>query len=370
MRETRSSILERLPVWAATASLLFTSAAYGWFLRTGTPLLGMDADWLVAILNVEFLVVHSFPFLLMIVLQHPRLPQWQGVRGLGFGLLLLMYVTGAHDLAGWQGVGLFLSLAGVTYLGFFVRFDEGIHKFPELGLRWLCNTILFMSLIVWFQLPSDAESWEVYDGVLPVGGLYFLGLAGLELSGLYQKPLLLNAGRRIPGRFDRIGGSFPRSSELYSGHGPVYWAVAPILGSAALNFGPLLLAGYVAGAGARFIDARFDWPRSAHIEQWWIPAIMALILLSVRGYQLHWLLKGRARNVALSFLIALYVLVAFFRYRADPTYHFAYSSFPADAYEGFLLLEIPLLLFLVPITWLRLAFPAVSRSTRTSASGS
>ena len=45
-----------------------------------------------------------------------------------------------------------------------------------------------MSLVVWFQLPSDAESWGVYDGVLPVGGLYFLGLAGLELSGLYQSP--------------------------------------------------------------------------------------------------------------------------------------------------------------------------------------
>ena len=93
----------------------------------------MDADWLVAILNVEFLVVHSFPFLLMVVLQRPRLPQWQGLRGLAFGLLLLMYVAGAHDLAGWQGVGLFLSLAGVTYLGFFVRFDEGIHKFPGTG---------------------------------------------------------------------------------------------------------------------------------------------------------------------------------------------------------------------------------------------
>jgi hypothetical protein len=366
----RSSILERLPVWAATASLLFTSAAYGWFQRTRTPLLGMDADWLVAIVNVEFLVVHSFPFLLMVALQRPRLPQWQGVRGLAFGLLLLMYFTGAHDLAGWQGVGLFASLAAVTYLGFFVRFDEGIHKFPELGLRWLCNTILLISLAAWFQLPSDAASWDVGNGVLPVGGLYFLCLAGLELSGFYQKPLLLDAGRRIPGGFDRIGGSFPRSSELYSGHGPVYWAVAPILGSAALNLGPLLLAGYVAGAGARFIDASFDWPRSAHIEQWWFPAIMALILLSVRCYQLHWLLKDRARNVILSFLIALYLLVAFFRYRADPTYHFAYSSFPADAYEGFLLVEIPLLLFLVPATWLRLAFPKVNRSTRTSASGS
>ena len=57
-------------------------------------------------------------------------------------------------------------------------------------------------------------------------------------------------------------------------------------------------------------------------------------------------------------------------YGADPTYHFAYSLFPADAYEGFLLLEIPLLLFLVPATWLRLAFPGVSRSTRTSTNGS
>lgn len=153
-------------------------------------------------------------------------------------------------------------------------------------------------------------------------------------------------------------------------HSPFYWAVMPIVGSAAMNFAPLLLAGYLAGAGARLVGALCEWPLSAHIQQWWFPAIMMLVLLPVRGYQFRSLLKIRSK-AATSILIVLYLLVAILRYRADPTYHFAYRLLPEDAYEGFLLLEIPLLVFLVPATWLVLAFPKdVSRSTRTSASGS
>jgi len=350
-------LVELLPVWAATASLLFTSAAYGWFWRTATPLVGIDAYWLVGIVIIEFLVIHSFPFLTMVVLQRSRLPQWHGVRGLAFGVLLLAYLAASHSAGGWHGVELFLSLTAVTYLGFFVSLEERIHKLPELGLRWLCNTVLLASLGAWFQLPSDSASWSVGDGVLPLGGWYFLGLAGLETSGLYRQPFLLDAGRRARKRFAPIGNALPRTPELQSRQGDLYWAVVPILGSAAFNFLPLVLAGYVAGAGARLIDRTFEWPRSERIEQWWFPSILALILLTARWCQLHWLLRGRARRVATALLVALYLLVAVLRYRADPTYHFAYVLFPEDAYAGFFLLEVPLLLFLVPATWLALAFP-------------
>ena len=361
MKLRLSRAFECLPVWAAAASFLFTSAAYGWFHWTGTPLLGMDAPWLVAIVNVEFLAIHSFPFVMMIALRRPRLPQFQGLRVLLLGLLLLMYLAGAHSVAGWQGVGLFASLATITYLGFLVNLDEGIRKFPELGLRWLGNYILLVFLARWFQLPSDAASWSIGDGILPVGGLYFLGLAWLELSGLYRKPFLLDTGRGIAERSARWGDSFSPAPHLQASHGPLYWAVVPILGSAALNFVPLLAAGYVAGAGARLIDAGVEWPRSAEIQQWWFPAIVTLMLLPVRCWQFHRLTGGRARNKIFSVLAALYLLVAFFRYRADPTYHFAYSLLPEDAYGGFVLLEIPLLLFLVPATWLVLAFPRESQ---------
>jgi hypothetical protein len=352
-----SRALDQLPIWAAAAGFLFTSAAYGWYQRTGTPLLGMDAPWLVAIVHVEFLAVHSFPFLIMIVIGRPELPQLQGVRLLGLGLLFLMYSAGAHSVAGWPGVGLFASLAAITYLGFFVNIDEGIRKFPEAVFRWLCNLALLMFLVVWFDLPSDAASWGIGDGILPVGGLYFLGLAGLELSGLYQQPFLLDAGRGISARSERIGNKLSRPRDRKASHSDLYWAVVPILGSAALNFLPLLLAGWVAGAGARFIDARVEWPRSANIEQWWFPAVMALVLLTARSYQFSRLLRGRTRNRILAVLAASYALVAILRYRADPTYHFAYVLFPGDAYTGFLLLEIPLLLFLVPATWCSFAFP-------------
>jgi hypothetical protein len=68
----------------ATASFLLTSAAYVWFDRTGTPLLlGMDAPWLVAIVQVEFLAVHSFLFMMMVAVRRPQLPQFQGLRLLG-----------------------------------------------------------------------------------------------------------------------------------------------------------------------------------------------------------------------------------------------------------------------------------------------
>ena len=367
MKSRSVRALEQLPLCAALASFLFTSAAYGWFYKTGRPLLGMDAHWLVAIVRVEFLAIHSFPFVMMVALRRPLLPQYQGLRVLLLGLLFLMYFAFAHSVTGWQGVFLFTSLTSVTYLGFFVNLDEGIRKFPELGLRWLCNYVLLVFLAAWFQLPSEAASWTVGDGILPLGGLYFLALAGLELSGLYQKPFLLEFGRAIAERSTEFGSSLRPPPAIQEGHGPPYWAVVPILGSAALNFLPLLLAGYVAGKGARLIDESFEWPLSAEIQQWWFPAIMALVLLVARCYQFHLLTEGPARKRIFSVLAALYLLVAAFRVRADPTYHFAYSLFPEDAYAGFLLLEIPLLLILLPATWLVLAFPGVSRSTRTSA---
>jgi hypothetical protein len=350
---------------------VFTSAAYGWFHWTDKPFLGMDAPWLVTIVHVEFLAIHSFPFVMMIALRRPRLPQFQGLRVLLLALLLLMYLAAAHSVAGWQGVGLFASLATITYLGFLVNLDEGVRKFPELGLRWLCNYILLVFLAAWFQLPSDAASWGIGDGILPVGGFYFLGLAWLELSGFYRKPFLLDTGRGIAERSARWGDSFSPAPHLQASHGPLYWAVVPILGSSALNFLPLLAAGYVAGAGARLIDAGVEWPRSAEIQQWWFPSIMALVLLPARCYQFHLVTRGRTRRRGLSILAAAYLLVGVLRVHADPTYHFAYSLVPEDAYEGFLLLEVPLLLCLVPATWWVLAFPGeFSRSTRTSRSGS
>jgi hypothetical protein len=359
-----------LPVWVAAASFLFTAAAYGWFHSTGTALLGMDASWLIAIVRVEFLAVHAFLFLMILAVRRPQLPQFQGLRCLGLGLLLFFYMTAAHSLASWQGVVLFASLGAATYLGFFVNLDEGIRKLPELGLRWICNLVLLILLARWFEMPSEVSTWDIGDGILSVGGLYFLGLTGLEVSGLYRKPFLLDIGRGIVGHTARAGSALSRHPELQATHGPLYWAVVPILGSAALNFLPLIFAGYVAGAGARLIDASIEWPRNAEIQQWWFPAILALILLPVRCYQFHLFTEGRVRSRILSILAALYLLVAAFRVREDPTYHFAYTLFPEDAYGGFLLLEVPLLLFLVPATWLVFAFPRVTRSTRTSASGS
>ncbi len=366
----KSRILERLPVWAAAATFLLTASAYGWYHKTGAPLLGMDAYWLVSIVQIEWLAIHSFPFIMMVVSQRPSLPQWQGLRGLVFAVLLLFYLLAAHSIAGWPGVGLFFSLTAVTYLGFFVNLDEKIRKLPELGLRWLSNVVLLVFLGVWFELPSNVDNWSIGDGLLPLGGLYFLGLAGLELSGLYQAPFLLEAGRGIERQLAQVGSALPPTPALQSSRGPLYWAFAPIFGSAVLNILPLLLAGYVAGAGARLIDAHFEWPRSAHIQQWWFPAILTVFLLPVRCWQLRFLLMLR-RAAVLWILTGLYLVVAVIRYRADPTYHFAYSLLPEDAYAGFLLLEVPLLFFLVPATWLVLAFPKdLSRNTRTSASGS
>jgi hypothetical protein len=201
--------------------------------------------------------------------------------------------------------------------------------------------------------------------------LYFLALAVLELSGLYQKPFLLEFGRAVAERSAGVGTTLRTPPALPAGHGPLYWALAPILGCAGLCFLPLVLSGYLAGVGARFIDEWLEWPSSANIQRWWFPFVMALVLLAARGYQFHLLTKGRTRRRILSILAASYLLVAVLRVRADPTYHFAYSLFPEDAYEGFLLLEVPLLIFLLPATWLVLAFPGnVTRSTRTSRSES
>jgi hypothetical protein len=382
-----SPISGRLPVFGAGASLLLTSAAYGWYGRTGTPLplLGLKASTLVGILQVECFVVPSFPFIMAVLLQRPRSPQWKGVRVLVFAILILGTTSFVFDLDGWEGIGLFVSLTAMTYLGFFVGVEERLHRLPELALRWIANVLLLFALVGWFQLPSEVESWEIDDGVLPVGGLYFLTLAMLELSGFYESAFLRNAGRILTTDSARRVAETPKIAHD-PGTDDWYRAAMPIAGSAALNLGPLLVAGYLAGAGARFIDARFEWPLSDHLERLWFPLIMILVLLPVRCYQLHLVLgmreRARARSGAsrailrFGVLATLYILVAALRYRADPTYHFAYALFPADAYGGFVLLEIPLLLFLVPATWARLGFGApgalvtdrLSESTRSRVS--
>lgn len=343
------------------------AAFASWLL--GRPLVsGLDADWLVDVMQVEFLVIHSLPFMVLVSLWKPGQPALEGIRWLTFLALGAMYLAGGYNVAGWRGIGMFVSLTAATYLGFLFRMRGQTEKLPELAARWLANYVFFLLALIVFGTPKDVSDWPGSVGVLRAGGAYFLLLAAIEMSGIYRHPAIARAG--LPGGWiAALVASKAAIEEAPKGARAVWLAVAPILGTLALSVVPLLSAGAVAGLGAHAIRAAVAWPASDEVLRAWVPLAMMTVLAAARCFQIHLVLKprepgkrlGRARLIAFGVVIVTYGVVAVARIADDPTYHVERWVMPADAYEGFWLVEVPLLFLLVPLTWARLAFPADRR---------
>jgi len=84
----------------------------------------------------------------------------------------------------------FLALVGATFLGA-LRGERGPRELFDLGVR--CGTALIALAIVQMacSLPEDIGEWPGHSGSVLAAGLYFGGLAVLELTPFHRRMAIL-----------------------------------------------------------------------------------------------------------------------------------------------------------------------------------
>lgn len=169
----------------------------------GHPLLGMTRDGLCHLVKIEFLVIHSFPFLSLITLPRLGWRRWRIFQWFLFATWSCLYLAfameGEHALSGLIG---FASGAIVTYLGFLLRLGAG-NRISNLVKRWGVSFALFMAA----AMLAGSRNPRVSETTLWHGAIYFVALGLAEASGLYDldwKRALERVRRRPPARRARV----------------------------------------------------------------------------------------------------------------------------------------------------------------------
>lgn len=158
----------------------------------GLPLLG-DATELRAVVVIEFLVIHGFPFLVITASF--------GRRATGVGQLLgavaLVLLSALYVAFAWLAGGGIWGVAALLYLmapNVIAFLRPGVQGRVNLVSRWVLKFILFM-----LTASSVGEGSFDGPGALMVGAVYFTLLAAVELFRLDDVPGDLAGVRGIEG---------------------------------------------------------------------------------------------------------------------------------------------------------------------------
>jgi len=193
----------RVPFWrrgVSAAPALLLAGAFGLALA-GRPLPGAGAAGLCHLVGVEFLVIHSFPFLSLITLPRVTTRRWRIFQWYLFVTWFLLYVAFAVKDDGAAGLAAFASGTLATYLGFLLR-RTGQRAIVVLFKRWLAGFALFLVCAV----VAGSQGWRVSPTTLWHGAAYFALLGGVELTGLYERPWragLKSVGERLARKWAR-----------------------------------------------------------------------------------------------------------------------------------------------------------------------
>lgn len=125
-------------------------------------------------MQVEFLVIHSFPFVVLAGSRSPRVAAG----------LYACYVLVAFSLGLAGGVS-FLALTASTYLGFFLERDERGAR-PRLAARWVFAAVAFLAAADLGKMPEDVDKWRHSGDPQHTAGLYFTAIALAEALGLFK----------------------------------------------------------------------------------------------------------------------------------------------------------------------------------------
>ncbi len=173
---------------------LLIALAYLLALR-GLWLPGVSGDWLSLLVKVEFLVIHSFPFLALITLPRLKWRRWRIFQWFLFVTWMCLYLAFAvADESGLAGIAAFLVATAGTYLGFLLRWSDA-RRIAALAKRWLMSFILFMAAAG----IAGSEDWRLSSALLLHGLLYFAAVGLLEASGLYDRDWLGSFRKASPG---------------------------------------------------------------------------------------------------------------------------------------------------------------------------
>lgn len=184
------------PWWKCAAAALpelLVALQFLAFALWQAPLLGAGRETLTTVMQVEFLVIHSMGFLGLIGLWRPEDARGRVQRAIAFwGLFGLYCLVAIHQ--GSTYFVLFFGLGFATYLGLFMNWGSPSAQM-QLVARWICGFVAYMIANAVFDTPRNVSAWTGRTSVIHAGALYFLGLAALELSGLYLRVIPRHAER-------------------------------------------------------------------------------------------------------------------------------------------------------------------------------
>jgi len=192
------------PTWASGGAALGVAlvAAGHWFALTGRTVewLGGTA-WLRAIVIIEFLVIHGFPFMVAAAVLARNSRGGGRIAGRAvLGGLVLLYAAFAWTAGeGVWGVAALLYLMIPNVLAF-AGPREGVSNRVLTVSRW---AVKFTMLVLTAAVVGES-SFEL-PGVLWIGAVYFTLLAGVELYRVVEMPgeLMKLRGGGIEGSRDR-----------------------------------------------------------------------------------------------------------------------------------------------------------------------
>lgn len=135
-----------------------------------------------ALLGMQMLVVHSFPFMFFMV-GAIKDPVW---KKRAFWGLLAVYTIGAFDMEGVFGIAQFYGLTFTTYYSYILKESEQGGK-AELVARWVVSTALLLVLAIAAGFPKEVKYWNGCRYSAVAGIIYYTALWWLEHRGLYRE---------------------------------------------------------------------------------------------------------------------------------------------------------------------------------------
>ncbi|MBI4350185.1 MAG: hypothetical protein HY550_01995 [Elusimicrobia bacterium] len=134
------------------------------------------------LMEIQFIVIHSFPFMVILVSGIER----GGPKKAVFWGLFFIYALFAWQSDGAAGIAQFAALTFATYYGASLRDGWKEQKFP-LVVRWAGSLLAFMVLAKAAGMSTDVNYWSEEARAPLFGALYFAALGCLELSGVYNR---------------------------------------------------------------------------------------------------------------------------------------------------------------------------------------
>ncbi len=152
--------------------------------------------WLASIMTIEFLVIHSFPFMMLIASYEPKTAFGKRSQKAAFWTMLGVYVLFALKEGGLSGAIAFAGLTVSTYLGYLLR-RTGPDAVAQLMARWVMSFFAFIGAMMVTGTSGDIDKWTGSVRILFSGMLYFTALGLLEWNGFYQLPKVRQAAAHV-----------------------------------------------------------------------------------------------------------------------------------------------------------------------------